>query len=56
MDTIPAVYLKPGREKSARRRHPWVFSGAIERVEGDAGLGATVRLLDHDGNFVAWGA
>jgi 23S rRNA (cytosine1962-C5)-methyltransferase len=56
MDTVPTVYLKPGREKSARRRHPWVFSGAIERVEGDAGLGATVRLVDQAGDFVAWGA
>ena len=27
------IILKPGREKSLLRRHPWIFSGAIERVE-----------------------
>jgi 23S rRNA (cytosine1962-C5)-methyltransferase len=53
---VPEVYLRAGRDKSARRRHPWVFSGAIERVVGEAQAGATVRLLDHAGSFVAWAA
>ena len=35
------IHLKPGREKSLRHRHPWVFSGAIETVEGDPESGAT---------------
>ncbi len=49
----PKLWLKPGREKSLRRRHPWVFSGAIERVEGAPGSGATVDVVTADGNFVA---
>mgnify|MGYP000824122604 CR=1 FL=1 len=29
------VYLKPGKEESLKRFHPWVFSGAIQRIEGE---------------------
>ena len=29
------IYLKPGRERPVLNGHPWIFSGAIERVEGD---------------------
>jgi 23S rRNA (cytosine1962-C5)-methyltransferase len=47
----PTVWLKPGREKSLRRRHPWVFSGAIARVEGEAEAGATVDLVGSAGDF-----
>ncbi len=50
------VVLKPGRDKSLRHRHPWVFSGAIERVEGDPGIGETVEISGHDGAFLAWAA
>ncbi len=50
------VRLKPGREKSLQRRHPWVFSGAIVSVQGDPPDGETVRLLAADGAFLAWGA
>ena len=39
-DAAPvSVYLKPGRDRSLRRRHPWVFSGSIARVEGGAETG-----------------
>ena len=48
----PKVWLKPGREKSLRRRHPWVFSGAIERVEGLPQAGATVEILASTGEFL----
>ncbi len=54
--TIPVVFLRPGREKSLRRRHPWVFSGAVERVDGSPGAGDTVDVLDAVGHFVARGA
>ena len=50
------VVLKPGREKSLRHRHPWVFSGGVEKVEGDPGLGETVAIMAHDGAFLAWAA
>ncbi|HEX6634270.1 MAG TPA: class I SAM-dependent methyltransferase [Usitatibacter sp.] len=47
------IVLKPGREKSLRHRHPWVFSGAVERVEGEPGFGETVVVAAHDGGFLA---
>ena len=53
MDSEPRLVLKPGREKSLRHRHPWIFSGAIERVEGEPGLGETVIVAAHDGTFLA---
>jgi len=49
----PKLWLKPGREKSLRRRHPWVFSGAIERVEGTPGAGDTVDVVSASGDFLA---
>ena len=49
----PTLVLKPGREKSLRHRHPWVFSGAIDRVVGEPGSGETVELHAADGAFVA---
>ncbi|MBN1149504.1 MAG: class I SAM-dependent rRNA methyltransferase [Anaerolineales bacterium] len=53
---MATLRLKPGREKSVLRRHPWVFSGAVAGMEGDPGLGETVRLEDAQGQFLAWGA
>src|SRR5690606_33264022 len=50
------VTLRPGREKSLRERHPWVYSGAIERVDGEPGAGDMVELRSHDGRFLAVGA
>ena len=50
------VVLKPGREKSLRHRHPWIFSGGVEKVEGDPALGETVAIMAHDGAFLAWAA
>jgi len=50
------VLLKPGREKSLLRRHPWVFSGAIARTRADPGSGDEVRVRAHDGRFLGWGA
>jgi 23S rRNA (cytosine1962-C5)-methyltransferase len=52
----PALVLKPGREKSLLRRHPWVFSGAIGRVVGEPERGATVAVRAADGAFLAWAA
>lgn len=50
------IFLKPRRDKSVRRRHPWIFSGAIERVEGEVAAGAVVRVLSHEGDFLAHAA
>ena len=43
------LFLKPGREKSLKRRHPWVFAGAIARVEGNPESGETIELHSADG-------
>ncbi len=50
------IVLKAGREKSLRHRHPWVFSGAIEKVEGAPARGDTVAVVARDGAFLAWAA
>jgi 23S rRNA (cytosine1962-C5)-methyltransferase len=50
---MPSIILKPGREKSLLRRHPWVFSGALDRVDGDPRPGETVDVLDAKGHFLA---
>lgn len=50
------IVLKPEREKSLLRRHPWIFDGAIDKVEGKAYLGATVDIVSSDGNWLAKGA
>ncbi|CAB3799737.1 Ribosomal RNA large subunit methyltransferase I [Paraburkholderia caffeinitolerans] len=47
------VTLKPSKEKSLLRRHPWVYANAIERVEGKPAPGATVIVRAHDGRFLA---
>ncbi len=47
------IVLKAGREKSLRRRHPWVFSGAIEKVQGKPEAGETVAVRSADGVFLA---
>ncbi len=36
--------------KSLLRRHPWVFSGAVARMEGKASLGETIDIVDHQEN------
>lgn len=46
------LVLKPGREKSVLRMHPWIFSGAVERVDGRAAPGATVEVRTASGTWV----
>lgn len=50
---MPALILKPEREKSLLRRHPWVFSGAVERLTGDPRPGETVDVRDSRGEWLA---
>jgi 23S rRNA (cytosine1962-C5)-methyltransferase len=49
------VLLKKGKEKAVLQKHPWVFSGAIERVKGKPADGDIVRLLNDKGDFMAYG-
>ena len=50
------MIIKAGREKSLLRRHPWIFSGAIERLSGAVESGETVKVLARDGRFLALAA
>jgi 23S rRNA (cytosine1962-C5)-methyltransferase len=49
------IVLKPGRDKSARNRHPWIFSGAIAQINGQRQPGGLVTVRDAGGRFVAHG-
>lgn len=51
---MKTIRLRPGKERSLLRRHPWVFASAIAR--GGADLGELVRIESHDGTFLAWAA
>jgi 23S rRNA (cytosine1962-C5)-methyltransferase len=52
----PCIILKADREKSLLRRHPWIFSGAVECIDGAPTGGDTVPVHDAAGNFLAWAA
>lgn len=49
------VYLKPGKEESLKRFHPWVFSGAIARIEGEPEEGEIVDVFTSKKEFIACG-
>ncbi|MEJ5265532.1 MAG: class I SAM-dependent rRNA methyltransferase [Bacteroidales bacterium] len=49
------LILKEGKEKSIKRRHPWVFSGAIEQIPDNLEEGQLVKLYDKEHNFLAVG-
>jgi 23S rRNA (cytosine1962-C5)-methyltransferase len=55
-DARPCIMLHAGREKSLQRRHPWIFSGAVARVDGAPASGDTLPVRDAAGNFLAWAA
>ena len=51
-----SLFLKQGREKSVKRRHPWVFASGVARVDGNPASGDTVALYGADGTFLALAA
>jgi len=51
-----ALWLKPGREKSVQQHRPWIFSGAIDRLEGDPAPGATVAVISAERTLLGWAA
>jgi 23S rRNA (cytosine1962-C5)-methyltransferase len=53
---MPTITLKPGKERSLLRRHPWIFSGALAKGLAGATSGATVELVSSRGEFLARGA
>lgn len=48
-----AIYLEKGRDKSLRRKHPWIFSRGIKRIDGEPTLGETVDVYSHQGEWLA---
>ncbi len=50
------IYLKVSREKSLLRKHPWIFSKAINKIKGNPQLGDTVDVFDSKSNWLARGA
>jgi len=53
---VNVVHLKPGKEKSLLRRHPWIYATGVARTEGRCEPGATVIVRGADGRFLAKGA
>ena len=49
------VYLKPGKEESLKRFHPWIFSGAIARFDGEPEEGEVVEVYTSKKEFIAEG-
>ena len=49
------VQLKKGKEKAAKQFHPWVFSGAIDHINGKPANGEIVQVIDHQKAFLAYG-
>ncbi|MGA9532007.1 MAG: class I SAM-dependent methyltransferase [Anaerolineales bacterium] len=47
------LVLKPDRERPLQRRHPWVFSGAVDRIEGEPEAGDTIDVVSADGGWLA---
>lgn len=53
--TYKNIYLKKGKEDSLKRFHPWIFSGAISRLDEGINEGDTVRILTAEGGFAGVG-
>lgn len=50
------IRLKKERDKSLKRKHPWIFSGAIERTDLGINSGETVNVVSSSGNIIGTGA
>jgi 23S rRNA (cytosine1962-C5)-methyltransferase len=53
---METITLKPGRDESIHRRHPWIFSGAVQHENKALAAGQTVAVADADGTPLATGA
>lgn len=50
-----SIALKPGKEKAILNRHPWIFSGAIKKIDHSIAMGDVVSVTDHQGQPLALG-
>ncbi|MBN1791585.1 MAG: class I SAM-dependent rRNA methyltransferase [Bacteroidales bacterium] len=55
MNAFTKIILKAGKESSVMRLHPWIFSGAIQKADGDLQEGDIVEVFSHDRQFLAMG-
>ena len=55
MEPFSRVILKSGKEQSIKRLHPWIFSGAIKKIEGKPAEGDTVEIFSGTGEYLATG-
>ena len=53
---LKKVVLKRGRERSLLRKHPWIFSGAIQKTESNIYPGETVEVLSSENQFLGYGS
>lgn len=53
--SITKIYIKSGKERSIERHHPWVFSGAIQRAEGEMNDGKVVEVISAKGKHLGFG-
>lgn len=53
---VATVHLSPGKDKSLRRLHPWIFSGAIDRIKGKPESGETVSVHSAEGDWLGYAA
>lgn len=51
----PRLIIAPGKEKAILRRHPWIFSGAVKRIDGQPQEGDLVDVVDAHGQWMATG-
>jgi 23S rRNA (cytosine1962-C5)-methyltransferase len=55
MKTPARIVLRSGKDQSARRYHPWIFSGAIKKIYGDPVEGEAVRVFSNHDEFLGTG-
>ena len=49
------IKLKKGKEKAVLQRHPWVFSGALDKIKGSPENGDVVKVVSANNDFLAYG-
>ncbi len=55
MNDIVQIILKSGKEQSVKRLHPWIFSGALKKINGNPAEGDVVHVFSNDNEFLATG-
>jgi 23S rRNA (cytosine1962-C5)-methyltransferase len=53
---LPSITLKKSRDKILERKHPWIFSGALEKVDGNPSNGETVQIFTSEKKLVGFGS